>query len=189
MDNVIVYLIGFHGVGKLTTAQALCEKSNLRLIDNHLINNVVFSFLRKDGKTKIPPLAWMYTEQVRDIALDALVYLAPEDMGFVFTNSLFQDSEQDHLIFKKIESAAQKRKAVFLPVRLICEKEQHKERIVSSERTQRLKTTNVGLIDEMNKTEALRSGHANEITVDITHSEPDKTAEYILNALYRLSGY
>lgn len=53
MKNTIIYLIGHYGVGKLTIARQICAASDARLFDNHLVNNVVFSLIRADGKTPL----------------------------------------------------------------------------------------------------------------------------------------
>ena len=52
MNNTIIYLIGHYGVGKFTIAQAIAEATDARVFDNHLANNVIFSLIREDGKTK-----------------------------------------------------------------------------------------------------------------------------------------
>ena len=58
MNNTIIYLIGHYGVGKLTIAKAICAATSARLFDNHLANNVVFSLIPTDGRTKLPPRIW-----------------------------------------------------------------------------------------------------------------------------------
>jgi shikimate kinase len=52
MNGALIYLIGFAGCGKLTIAKAIQKKIDCILVDNHLINNVIFSLIDPDGKTR-----------------------------------------------------------------------------------------------------------------------------------------
>ena len=65
MQNTIIYLIGFAGTGKYTIAKEICRLTNARLVDNHLINNPVFSLIRADGKTLLPESVWEKTWAIR----------------------------------------------------------------------------------------------------------------------------
>jgi len=43
MDNTIIYLLGHEGVGKYTIAKEIVTMTSARLVDNHAINNLIFS--------------------------------------------------------------------------------------------------------------------------------------------------
>lgn len=88
MKNTILYLIGFPGTGKYTIAKEIAALTGARLIDNHLINNPIFSVVRKDGRTELPKETWGYTRQIGDIVREAVVKLAPPEENFIFTNSI-----------------------------------------------------------------------------------------------------
>ena len=70
MQSTIVYLIGFAGTGKHTIALEICRLTGARLVDNHLINNPVFSLIQADGKTRLPETVWKKTWAIRHIVLD-----------------------------------------------------------------------------------------------------------------------
>ena len=72
MNTVILYLIGFAGTGKLTIANEILERSPFLLVDNHFINNVVFSLIDTDGKSPLPPRVWENTRKVRSIVFDTI---------------------------------------------------------------------------------------------------------------------
>jgi hypothetical protein len=70
MQNTIVYLLGFAGTGKYTIAQELSRRTGARLVDNHLINNPVFSLIQVDGKTPLPEAVSDKTWAIRHVVLD-----------------------------------------------------------------------------------------------------------------------
>ncbi len=90
LKNTIIYLIGFPGVGKLTTARILCQKTGAKLVDNHMINNPVFSIIGADGVTPIPEAAWIRVRQIRDVVFDTMVNVSPPEFSFVLTNVLIE---------------------------------------------------------------------------------------------------
>jgi shikimate kinase len=47
MNNTIIYLIGFPGVGKLTIAKELCNETSALLVDHHTLSNPRLLFLYK----------------------------------------------------------------------------------------------------------------------------------------------
>ncbi len=52
MTAVLVYLIGRPGTGKLTIAQTFISNRNYLIVDNHLINNPIFSLIRQETKSQ-----------------------------------------------------------------------------------------------------------------------------------------
>jgi len=56
MAGNIVHLIGFPGVGKLTIAKEIVrQRSDFVLVDNHLINNPVFSVVNAGRSRALQP--------------------------------------------------------------------------------------------------------------------------------------
>jgi predicted kinase len=74
--NVLVYLIGFAGVGKLTTARKLAELIDARVVDNHWINNPIFGLIDRNRGERLPPSIWEQTRKVRHAVLETLATLA-----------------------------------------------------------------------------------------------------------------
>ena len=54
MQKTIVYLIGYAGTGKYTIAKELGRLTGAILVDNHLINNLVFSVGGADRTRPVP---------------------------------------------------------------------------------------------------------------------------------------
>ncbi|KQV27111.1 hypothetical protein ASC97_24605 [Rhizobium sp. Root1203] len=61
--GVFVLLIGFPGVGKLTTAKELRALISAKIVDNHWFNNPILRFLDEDGTTPLPKGIWEHTGQ------------------------------------------------------------------------------------------------------------------------------
>ncbi len=188
MNNTIVYLIGHYGVGKLTIARAICAASDARLFDNHLVNNVVFSLIRADGKTTLPERVWDMIGAIRDQALLAIQELTPPTASFVLTNCLIEGNTRDHAAYTKIESLAARRQSTFVPVLLRASDTAHAARIPSADRIDRLKHTDVASAAEKRRTsELLRIGHPNRLHLDTTSLAPAEAARIIIEHAEQLT--
>ncbi len=181
MQNTIIYLVGFPGTGKYTIAKEIAASSGARLIDNHLINNPIFSVIGTDGKTKLPKGIWDYTRRVGDVVREAVVHLAPPEANFIFTNSITQEMASDHVVYGKVFAVAQQRGSVFVPVRLLCSLPTLQSRIVGRDRTKRMKMTDaVGIGDFYRKFTVFNPNHPHQFTLDVTDMSAQEAATHIL---------
>lgn len=187
MNNTIVYLIGHYGVGKLTVAKALCAATGARLLDNHLINNVVFSLVRVDGKTPLPETVWDRINGIREIAFDAIESLAPADYSYILTNAL-HDIPVDREWFERTVELARRRGAVFVPVELGCDEAENARRIGTPDREANLKLTDADLaIARRREARLLPIRHPNRLSLDTTHLPPAEAARQIIAHAERLA--
>lgn len=190
MKNTFIYLIGFPGTGKYTIAREICRQAeDFRLVDNHLINNPVFSLIAADGITPLPQQVWDNTEKIWNVVLDTIVNISPADYSFVFTNALLQSNPADRGWLLQLQDMAEnKRNGIFVPVRLACAVEELKKRIVNNDRKIRMKT-----IDPLapqryaQHEEVLRVEHKNLLNLDVTHLNPETAATAILNHARRMA--
>lgn len=175
MSSTIIYLIGFSGVGKLTIAKELSRLINARIVDNHLINNPIFQLIPLDGRTPIPRIVWGKIAQIREIVFNAIEEISPSDFNFIFTNELF---EADIKVYHRVAAIAQKRKSVFIPIRLICDLEELCRRVSSEERTAQFKMTSIEATKAKFEKENLLLPKEAQ-TIDVTHLSPKEVAEKI----------
>ncbi|MEO5804987.1 hypothetical protein [Devosia sp.] len=186
MNNTIIYLLGHYGVGKLTTAKAIVAATSARLLDNHLINNVVFSLLPSDGKSELPEIIWDHIGRIREIAFETIEAVAPADYSYVLTNALTDDPE-DQRWFERSVLLAQRRNANFLPVLLNCDIDQHALRLPTPERRANFKYTDVASGLARRDTVALLPiNHPNLLELDNTNLSPERAAAIIIAAAERL---
>jgi hypothetical protein len=181
MHNVILYLIGFAGTGKLTIAQAILARAPFLLVDNHFINNVVFRLIDTDGKSPLPPKVWEHVRKDRAIVFDTIRALAKPERNFVLINELIEGAEEDEQVFQEVKALATARGAAFLPVRLLPAPEELARRVVSPQRQ--------ALLKSRDPHEALRMAREHQVyrpkdveyfELDVTQLLPADAAEQIL---------
>lgn len=184
LTNTIVYLLGFSGTGKYTIACELARKTTLKLVDNHLINNPVFSLIQQDGITPLPPVVWEKTQAIRDVVLDTILTLSPPHFSFVFTNDASDKDPADHRLYKQVEDLAAARNSRYLPVRLICDEDELCRRIVSADRRTRMKCVNAQqLRSRLREDDVLKPAHPAAFTLDVTQLSAAQAADAILQKL------
>ena len=124
MQNTIVYLIGYAGTGKYTIAKELARLTGAVIVDNHLINNPVFSVVGASGKMPVPTGVWQKIEGIRRIVLDTIAELAPPEASFLLTNELFEGKSVDRRWYEDVAILATRRQARLVPVILRCDPEE-----------------------------------------------------------------
>ena len=183
MNSAFIYLLGYAGCGKRTVAQAIQERFDAILVDNHLINNVIFSLVDADGKTPLPEAVWDSVITVRRAALDVIRDVAKPGRSFIFTNELRKGQDRHDSFFQEIEALAAHRAANFLPVRLLVEPVELARRVVSGERAAMFKEIDdVAALSKIKDDVYLpRSGYY--LNLDVTKLAPGDAAARILSAL------
>jgi hypothetical protein len=181
VNGAFIYLIGFAGCGKLTIARAIHAKCDCILVDNHLINNVIFSLIDPDGKTKLPDEVWELVGRVRSAALDTIRDLAKPGRDFIFTNELLEGAESARQLFLDIAELARHRDALFLPVRLTIAPGELARRIISPGRAERFKAIDPqAALAKASEREVFIPCGFDYLEVDVTTLTADEAAERIL---------
>lgn len=142
MRSAVIYLIGYPGVGKLTVAKQLAALIDARLMDNHLVNNVIFSLIDTYGSTPIPEAVWDEVKRVRDAAFRVIANHTDPARSFILTNVLLNEPS-DRMLFAQVERLANDRRSVFVPVVLHCDPDENMKRLVQPDRKVALKETDV----------------------------------------------
>src|SRR5687768_4686183 len=94
IENTIIHLIGPPGTGKYTIAKEMARLADIRLVDNHLVNNPIFTVVREEGKP-LPAGIWDTIAKVWTVMADAMVNMSPPHFSFILTNSLFEGDAGD----------------------------------------------------------------------------------------------
>lgn len=134
---ITLYLIGFAGTGKYTIAKELA-KFGYKVIDNHLINNPIFSLLDLDDVTPVPDRAWEAIGKIREAVLDFIA--GSPSAKYVFTNVLLEDAD-DHASYDRRVENAKRRGSLFIPIKLYISPHEHEKRVKSAERKEKFKKT------------------------------------------------
>lgn len=191
LQNVIIHLIGFPGVGKLTIAQAVCrQKESFLLYDNHAFNNLVFPLVRNPDGKGFHSLeeTWNAIFAVREKVLDAMARFAGKSMNFVFTDGCSGNDPDPEKWIGAVEDTAKQRNALYLPVDLVCGQAEHARRICAEGRATLHKIDHDRHLDRWHGQGALfEFRHPNTMSLDITNLSPKRAAERILEQATTLS--
>ena len=184
LDKTMVALIGFAGTGKYTIGRELCRRTGAKLIDNHLINNPIFTVVNADGITPLPKAIWGKVKAVRQVVYESIKELSPPDMSFVFTIQLIEDDPEDHKAFVDLVELAAARESLFVPIRLICDVDELCRRIVNPARVKMIKEVSPESARRRAADHAvLNPLHPNLRTIDVTCKSAIESAEEILREI------
>jgi molybdate transport repressor ModE-like protein len=182
MPNTIVYLIGHPGVGKYTVATELARLTGARVVDNHLLNNPIFTLLPYGLTGAVLREAFRRIGQIRALVLKSMVDLAPPGYSFILTNVIDADDPEDVAGFDRLAAVAEARGAAFVPVLLSCTSEEQSRRVTSPSRALQYKWTDAEAVREV--TERVRlfePRHPNTLRLDTTALTPAEAARAILD--------
>lgn len=186
LANTFIYLMGVAGTGKLTVARAIAAKTGARVVDNHLINNPIFSVVRQDGVTPLPRGVWDRVFAIRTAVLEAIATLSPPEWSFVFTHEAYGVA-YDIAVYQLTREAAQTRKAPFLPVRLVCGPDEIARRVLDPGRQLLMKSANAAASRARAAANATYDpGTPDVLTLDNTSLPPEAAADAIIHAARRL---
>jgi len=180
VQNVFVLLLGFPGVGKLTIARELGAALPGRVIDNHWINNPILALLDDDGRSTLPDAVWEQTAKIRQAVLDTVATLCHPTANFIFTNSGIQGDARSLASYRQMKDASDRRGALFVPVRLLCDEAELIRRVVSPGRRERLKSTDPESARRRGRTATvLEPKHPTGLTLDVTGMSKEESAKRI----------
>jgi len=182
MDNTIIYLLGHEGVGKYTIAKEITKLTGAKLVDNHAINNPIFSVIHSDGKNDLPEAVWYRVRQVRAAVFETIATLSPPEYSFVFTNALKEGRAKDKVVFNQIVEIARVRSSQLAIIRLSCSTEEITKRIVNNDRRERHKSTDSQAAKLRNESQKVfEPEQANVLNLDVTELSARAAAETIIN--------
>lgn len=181
MNGVIIYLFGFAGCGKFTIATAIQARFDCILVDNHRINNVIFSLIDPDGSSRLPDMVWRNVGLVRQAVLDTIRDLSKPGRSFIFTNELMSGDEDSERVFQDIAELARDRDAFLLPVRLTISEEELCRRVVSPDRAERLKEIDPqAALKKAREREVFKPDGVPYLELDVSSLTPEEAADRIL---------
>ncbi|ETO91929.1 MAG: hypothetical protein P857_1109 [Candidatus Xenolissoclinum pacificiensis L6] len=115
--NKVILINGFAGVGKLTVAEILSGMTGYTLLDNHMINNIVFPFINIDQD--IDDSIWHEIITIRK-SVFKIISIGKIYDNFILTNEICDD-HIDLKYYSDIEKFARSIKAILCNVVLECD--------------------------------------------------------------------
>ncbi|MGL9717425.1 MAG: AAA family ATPase [Wolbachia sp.] len=140
MSRTLIYLIGFPGSGKLTTAKELCKIIDAVIVSNNLFNSIIFEVVELRNSEVTDDL-WEKIFAVRENMLAMLREHHIKSKHYIFTNELIDGDPYDQKLHKSVVNLSKKMGVEILPVVLHCNSEELVKRVQSEERHQENKIT------------------------------------------------
>ncbi len=138
MDKTLIYLIGFPGSSKFTTAKELCKIIDAVIVSNNLFNNIIFDIVKLQD-AEVPDELWEKIFAVRENILAILEKHYIKSKHYIFTNELIEGDHYDQRIYNSVVNLSKKMDMEILPVVLHCNDEELARRIHSKERCRKNK--------------------------------------------------
>lgn len=140
MSKTLIYLIGFPGSGKLTTAKELCKIIDAVIISNNLFNNIILNIINLRN-SEVSDELWESIFLVRENMLAILEKHHIKSKHYIFTNELIDGDSYDQRIYDSVVNLSEKMSVEILPVVLYCNNEELVKRVQSEERSKENKIT------------------------------------------------
>ncbi len=176
MKKVLIHLIGYPAVGKLTVAKELVPACGGLLIDNHLINNVFFSVT--DLSRTLPPQVFSYLNKTYDLLFDYLASISPEK-PLVMTNCL-TDDVNDLAFVERVRAFCRAAGYRYAPVKLLLSQEEILKRLPSADRKAKMKLTDEALFKSFCAAHPLITNLPEAKELDVTGLSAVQTAQAVI---------
>lgn len=178
---MIIHFNGMPGVGKFTVAKLLAEKLNARLIDNHLLLDLVLTLCERRSAEYFSLI-----RRFTDVILDEIS--TKPDGIFIFTNALAAEFAEDRERFEQLSRFASEKNIPFVQVLLSCSLAENKRRIISENRKLKGKLMKAGELDEIYKNYSIYHPPTEfALQIDTTHLSAEGVSEQIKEYLEKVS--
>jgi broad-specificity NMP kinase len=142
MNKALIYLIGFPGSGKSTTAKEISKIIDAVIVSNNFINNIIFNVINLQN-AKVPDDLWESIFLIRKNMLAILEKHHIKSKHYIFTNELLKGDRYDQKVYNLILDLSTKMNASIFSVVLHCNKAELAKRVQSKERSQENKITDL----------------------------------------------
>lgn len=186
MPQPFIYINGWPGSGKHTTAKALEQelRGRARVVHNHLHIDLAGAILPRTS-----PEYYQLRQQLREVFFKTLA-AASETFEYIY---IFTDSQTNDPIGRNVTShfaqAASDRGCAFIPVVLLCDEEENLRRLRSQERLN-LAKSGMGLLLDTDllkgfrgQGEILKWPCKELLVIDVTNTTVDDVVKIILKHL------
>lgn len=188
IENCIILLMAIAGSGKRTVGEELCKMSNFKLAHHHYWTDPIVRLLGDDSSVwwTLTDPAWGKLNEARDVVFSTMTDVCPPSSSFVITFEMLDGDPWHKIFYDRVLDVVAKKKAIFLPVRLLCNEMELLDRVQSDDRKKYFKTHDVDLIRDRVRTKKVYfSGHDNEITINNTSMSPVEVSQSILDHLQK----
>jgi thymidylate kinase len=173
---MIIHFNGHGGVGKLTVAKILAAKLDAKLIDNHVVLDLVVSSVGRGGPKYLSMIS-----KLMNVVFDEIAPLTKEK-SFIFTNCLVSDYAEDQGRLDGIANFASQNQIPFVQILLECSLEENKKRITFENRKTKGKLMDPDILEKYYTSLVMyHPDKKHALRIDTT----DKTPETVADEIYK----
>ena len=176
MKLIVIY--GATAVGKLTTAKELAKKTGYPILHNHLTIDLVENFFPFKSKP--------FSNLLRKIRLDIVSELLSQKVpGLIWTTG-FPNTKDTHAFYMRLDSLMRKNGGAVNYVKLVCDPEEQKKRVLGKGREKYNKTNTLNkLAKEMNDLDFSTLTPVDQtLVIDNTHLSAQKVVLKIMKYFF-----
>ncbi len=184
MKPKVVMIYGPIGVGKLTTARLLSEKTNFPLCHNHLVNDLVQSLFER-GTVESSELY----RKIQDILFQKAIF---SGKSFILThayahNYIYPDGESDHNYMKNLQKKITEAGADMYFIHLRADDDVILERVKEESRKEFRKLTDENIMKNLLEKEDFKTSANvnNQLILDTSNLPVEESVEKILNFILK----
>lgn len=180
---MIIHINGMPGVGKLTVAKLLAAQLNARLIDNHLVIDLVLSLCERGSEDYV-----VLIQKFTGVILNEIA--EKSDQLYIFTNALAAESAKDMERLDQIRLFASKNKIPFVQVLLSCDLAENRRRVASENRKLKGKLMNEDELEALHKNYSIYHPPTElNLKIDTTSLSANDVSEQIRNYIRKIKEF
>lgn len=171
----IIILNGTIGVGKLTTAKKMADVTEYPILHNHLTRDLAVNFFKPNSDA--------YTKLVWDIRLSIVNEMVNEGRSGLIWTAILSSSPGIRKYYDDLEGIIHKAGGEVYYVRLFCDLEEQKRRVVGEDRKLHKKIFNVDEFEQRMKSIDIFTATPADRTIEIntTNLNPDEVVRKIIS--------
>lgn len=180
--GIIIYLIGYTGVGKRTIAKEISKITAVRFFDNDHLYNVVTTLVNQERLLN-KRLIKHYLK-LKLLAYDIIIDGCNMHDSFILCEELHENNPLHKELYDKMFETANSRGSIFIPIILDCAAEEIIIRYMKRNRTKEFKpATKEFCKHNILANKILNISHPNELKIDVTSMSPKDAANEIVRRM------
>ncbi|MGL9717964.1 MAG: hypothetical protein ACR5K9_04680 [Wolbachia sp.] len=188
ITGVFVYIIGFLGSGKLSTAIELSNMIDALIVNSNFSNNIQARSIYDNifEHDHIPKEVQDRIYNVAQIMLQAIEAYPIHSKNYIFIDELMKNNNHNMRMYNSVVELSKRMNTQILPIMLKCDLHTLQKRIKLKRQRENRKVTNISGIIEKFRTRDLFIP-PNTIEIENSNMSTREVAEEITHQIYRLS--
>lgn len=188
ITGVFVYIIGFLGSGKLSTAIELSNMIDALIVNSNFSNNIQIRSIYDNifEHDQIPKEVQDRMYNIAQIMLQAIEAYPIHSKNYIFIDELMKNSDYNMKMYNSVVELSKRMNTIILPIVLKCDLPTLQKRIKLKRQRENKKVTSINSIIEKFRAHNLFIP-PNAIEIENSNMSIREVAEEITRQIYRLS--